>query len=379
VKPVRSNSDRRPALALLLILTLTVVACGGIGNVSSAVGSAATAVAAVSNQAAVASPGATAAAVDGGPQSSAQCQTIGASYIDFEGVYPFLGIASDSGYASNTPDSPGYINIPKVRTDLDVLATLPTGAFGPVGPAIAQIRQLVDLVDANIKSGGKPFSDGSGDGQKVLDLYVKLAAPYTVVSEAFASACPHYSAPTAAPEAAGFQIGQTASVGDLRVTLDHVSEPAMDPGSLPQPGNRFLLVHITIQNSGQSPAEITGLSEMNLKDGAGTSYGFDPFANSLAAVGGADSMDGTLAAGATRAGLVGYQLPANAGDLLWIFHDFGQNSAIFAVKASDIDTSAASSAPTAEALRNSAGATMTAFMDMAATADAADLTATPAP
>jgi hypothetical protein len=385
IKPVRPNRERLPAaLALLLILTLTVVACGGIGNVTSAVGSAATAAAAVSSQVAVANggaatPGATAEAVAGGPQSSANCQAIGAAYIDFEGVYPFLGIASDTGYASNTPDSPNYINIPKVRTDLDVLSTLPNGTLGPIAPAIAQIRQLVDLVEANINSGGKPFSDGSGDGQKVLDLYVKLAGPYTVVSDAFATACPHYSAPTAAPDAAGFQVGQTANVGDLRVTLDKVSEAALDPSNLPQPGNRFLLVHITIQNTGQTPAQITGLSEMNLKDAAGNSYGFDPFANSLAAVGGADSMDGTIAPGATRAGLVGYQLPANAGDLLWIFHDFGQNHAIFAVKASEIDTSAASSAPTEEALRNSAGATMTAFMDMAATADAADLTATPAP
>jgi hypothetical protein len=90
-------------------------------------------------------------------------------------------------------------------------------------------------------------------------------------------------------------------------------------------------------------------------------------------------LDATIPAGGTQAGLVGYQLPVNAGDLLWIFQDFAQNRAIFAVKASDVDTSAASSAPTEDALRNSAGATMTAFMDMAATADAADMTATAAP
>ena len=78
-----------------------------------------------------------------------------------------------------------------------------------------------------------------------------------------------------------------------------------------------------------------------------------------------NGLDGEIPAGGTHSGLVAYQLPANAGDLLWIFQDFGQNRAIFAVKASDIDTSV--------------GATMTALFGMVATADAADMTATAAP
>src|SRR6202011_4286755 len=134
---------------------------------------------------------------------------------------------------------------PKVRSDLDVMGTLPDGELGPIAPAIAQIRQLVDQVDANFKSGGKPFSDGSGNGQKVIDLYLKLAAPYTVVSAAFAGACPHYSAPTAAPAVAGYQIGQTANVGDLRVTLDKVAVAPPSANPMLQPGNRYLLVHVT--------------------------------------------------------------------------------------------------------------------------------------
>jgi hypothetical protein len=377
IKPVRSNQDRRrAAVALLLVAALMVVACAGIGNVSSAVSSAGTAAAAVGSQAA---PGATSPGTTAGVQSTARCQTIGNAFLDFEGQYPFLGLASDGDYTTNTPDSPRYVNIPKLRTDLDVLGTLPNGTLGPLSPAVAQFRQLVDLVDSNIKSGGKPFSDGSGNGQKVLDQYLKLVEPYTVVAEAFGTACPHYSPATPAPDAAGYQIGQTASVGDLRVTLDKVSEAALDPDNLPQTGNRFLLVHVTIKNVGQAALQVTALGETNLKDGAGNSYGFDPFANSLPALGAGAAFDAQIPAGGTHAGLVGYQLPANAGDLLWIFQDFGQNRAIFAVKASDIDTSNASSAPTEDAMRTSAGATMTAFMDMAATADAVDMTATPAP
>src|SRR5260221_13321689 len=126
IKSVRSFQKCRPAApALLLATALTVIACAGIGNVTSAVGSAATAAAAISSQAAspggAATPGATAAAAAGGSPSTTKCQTIGAAFIDFEAEYPFLGIASDSGYATNTPDSPTYINIPKLRADLDGL------------------------------------------------------------------------------------------------------------------------------------------------------------------------------------------------------------------------------------------------------------------
>lgn len=381
--PIGSTRRRQNAGLALLALTLVMVtACASIGNVTSAVSGAATGAAALGSQApsaATAGPGATAASQAGGSVSSAQCQTVGAAYIDFEGEYPFLGIASDDGYATNTPDSLRYINIPKLRTDLDTMAILPDATLGSVSAAIAQFRQLVDQVDSNIKSGGKPFSDGSGNGQKVLDLYLKLAVPYTVVSEAFAAACPHYSAPTAAPDKAGFQIGQTASVGDLRVTLDKVSEAPLDAGNLPQPGNRFLLVHVTIRNTGAAAMQVAGLGETNLKDAAGNSYGFDPFANNLPAAGGDNALDAQIPAGGTHAGLVGYQLPANAGDLLWIFQDYGQNRAVFAVKVSDIDTSAAASAPTVDAARSSAGATQTEFMNIVNTAQAGQPTETPAP
>ncbi len=345
IRPVRSHPNRRPAaVALSLALAVMVLACGGIGSVTSAVGSAATGVAAVASQSV---PVATSvgAGVTANPQSSAKCQTIGAAYLEFEGVYPMLGLANDGAYAANTPDSLTYINIPKLRTDLDVIGTLPDGELGPIAPAIVQIRQLVDQVDANFKSGGKPFSDGSGNGQKVIDLYLKLALPYGVVSAAFAGACPHFSAATAAPDVAGYQIGQTANVGDLRVTLDKVA--------------------------------VAPPSATSLKDVAGTTYGWDPFASSSAA---SDAFaDGKIPAGGTQTGLVSYQLPANTGDLLWIFQDYGQNRAVFAVKVGAIDTSNAGNAATEDALRNSAGATMTALFSMAATADAASITDTPAP
>ena len=370
---INLNRRRGAGLALVLGAAVTLLACGSLSSVSSVVSSAATGAAAISSQPAARATRAQSA----GAFSSAQCQKVGNAFLNFEGEYPLLGLASDGAYASNTPDSPAYIDIPRLRSDMDLMATLPDATLGSVSASIAQFRALIDQVDANFKAGGAPFSDGSGNGQKVVDEYLKLAGPYTVVAEAFGTACPDYSAATAAPDQAGFQIGQTASVGDLRVTLDSVSEPPMDGGALPTVGNRFLLLHVTIQNAGTASQQVTGLVETNIKDSAGASYGYDPFANSLPAATGDNGLDAQIAAGATHAGVVAYQLPAEAGDLLWFFHDYGGNQAVFAIKASDIDVSGASSAPTAEALRAGADATMTEFYSMAATVEAADMTATP--
>jgi hypothetical protein len=374
---VKLNQNRRAALTALVALSVMALACGSIGNLGSAVGAAATAAAAISTNTNNQSD-ATPAPQAGGAVSSAQCQKIGDAFLDFEGEYPFLGIASDEAYASNTPDSPTYINIPKVRSDLDILATLPGGTVGPLGAALAQFRELVDLVDNNFKSGGKPFSDGSDNGQKVMDLYLKLSVPYVVVAEDFGNSCPNYTASTPVPETAGFQVGETASVGDLRVTLDSVAEAPLEVGHLPTAGNRFLLVHVTVENTGQAAFRVTGIMETNLKDAAGNSYGYDPFANTLSAVNSDTSLEGEIPAGGTRTGIVGYQLPTNAGDLLWFFRDFGQNQAIFAIKDSDIDTSSAGGSSTEDALRSDADATMTEFFGMAATVEALDMTATAA-
>ena len=140
------------------------------------------------------------------PQGSKQqnhldCQAIGDAFMDFEGSYPTLGIISNgANTGANTPGSPFYIDFTKLRSDYDVLATLPDSpTFGKTDAAITQFRQLTDLVENNLKAGATPASDGSGDAQKSIDLYAKLSQPYIVVSDAFSTACPNYSAPTVTP------------------------------------------------------------------------------------------------------------------------------------------------------------------------------------
>ena len=139
------------------------------------------------------------------PQGSRQenhldCQAIGEAFMDFEGSYPTLGIISNgANTGANTPGSPFYIDFTKFRSDYDVLATLPDSpSFGKTSEAIAQFRQLTDLVENNLKAGATPTSDDSTT-QKPIDLYAKLSQPYIVVGDAFSTACPNYSSSALTP------------------------------------------------------------------------------------------------------------------------------------------------------------------------------------
>jgi hypothetical protein len=68
-------------------------------------------------------------------------------------------------------------------------------------------------------------------------------------------------------------------------------------------------------------------------------------------------------------------LPTDTGEIVWVFEDFKPNRAVFAVKASDIASAGTPvTEPTAEAMRAQAGATQTAFVQMALDGVSADAT-----
>ena len=87
-----------------------------------------------------------------------------------------------------------------------------------------------------------------------------------------------------------------------------------------------------------------------------------------------------FSAAKTISGTIGYQLPTQAGDLIWIVADNAGNRAAFAVKTSDI---VAEGVPigeaTAAAMQASVAATTAALIDMSNNADAttAAMTANP--
>ena len=70
-----------------------------------------------------------------------------------------------------------FVDTIPLRADMDILATLPDttdDAGDKPSQMVAQVREVLDLIGSRIES-GKPFSDGSGNGQKMLDLWTPLA------------------------------------------------------------------------------------------------------------------------------------------------------------------------------------------------------------
>lgn len=129
-----------------------------------------------------------------------------------------------------------------------------------------------------------------------------------------------------------YRVGQTATVGSLRVTLDKVAATAGEAGNWPQAGQRFLLVYVTVENTGQAAQALTSFST-SVTDMAGTHYFVEPNAGYLSA---AQPLDASIPAGGRMSGIRAYMLPVNAGNLIWTGEDASHNRATFAVSTTDI-------------------------------------------
>jgi hypothetical protein len=275
-----------------------------------------------------------------------------------------------------------------MRADLDVLAVLPDptdateiAIMGKPSEAITQFRQLLDLIDKDAKAA--PASNGTPAADKLLlDLGAKFVKMSTAISAATAKACPDVSAngpqvqlPTsqATPQTATYQIGQTAPVGDLRVTLDKVVTLPGADALLPTPGNRFVFAYFTVENTGKNASQLNMMTGTHWEDAIGKQYFFDP--DTIMLDPNTTNFDGGIQAGAKQSGAVGYLLPTDGADLVWVFEDFKPNRAVFAVKASDIAAVGTPvTEPTGDAMRSQAAATQTAFVDLALGAASADAT-----
>jgi hypothetical protein len=112
------------------------------------------------------------------------------------------------------------------------------------------------------------------------------------------------------------QLGEAIPAGDLTLMVNAVDAPKGDQFSKPKPGNRFVVVDLTIENTAQTAAHLSSLAQMSLKDRAGWKYTLDLLATTAA---GGSSPDGELAAGEKLRGKVGFEVPQDATGLLFVF------------------------------------------------------------
>lgn len=111
-------------------------------------------------------------------------------------------------------------------------------------------------------------------------------------------------------------VGEPVEVGDLTVTVNEVTYPAGDDFNQPKEGNKFVVVDLTLQNRGSEAAAASSILQMELKDGTGQRYDVDLLATTAS---GGSTPEGELAPGETLRGQVGYQVPADAQDLVFVF------------------------------------------------------------
>jgi hypothetical protein len=385
-------SHGRIALSLIAVALLSA-ACGGavapVAAPTAVTGAPAGGAAARPTTAAQAGANGAPAARSGA--SGLDCAKITAALIALPSdTTSLLTWAVNTSGRANTPDSPLYVNTALIRADLVTLAALPDptdpatiSMMGRPSVAIAQYRQMLDAVDHGTRPVVPTPAAGADPGQHILDTGGQMTKMYIALATSAGDACPDQPTPAAGaaappptrPAAPAYRVGQAGTVGALRVTVDRVGNVPATGQYQPPPGSRFILVAATVQNTGATPLDVGGLAETRLQSPAGVIYPMDPY---VGLAGGGQELSGTLAPGAKLSGQVGYQVPQAASDLVWVYEDYGHNSAAFAIAAADVQGAVATE-PTAAAARAAAAATMTAFVGLAEGADATNAAAADAP
>jgi len=117
-----------------------------------------------------------------------------------------------------------------------------------------------------------------------------------------------------APQA--YAVGERITVGDLTLIVNGVSTPEGSQFAQPADGQRFIVVDLSITNTGSQAANVSTMLQMKLKDSAERQYNLDLMATTAA---GGAAPEGELAPGETVRGLVGFQLPVDASGLRFSF------------------------------------------------------------
>lgn len=373
----------------LLMMALFITACSGAAapKATPARSSAAPAPIAQTTKPA---PGATTSSQTNTTAGALDCLTIGKANIDFGTTMPkLINLTADTNFSAFTDTgSPFYVDFTKTRKDLDSLAQLPDPTeaveltFGKPSESVAYFRQMVDVAEGDIQSGGKPFNDTGTSGQKVIGFETAWGKEYAPFGLAMDKVCPNFQLPieTPAASAASYQMGQTARLGDLHITLDKMTTISGQAGNLPDAGMRFLVLYLTVENTGQTALTSLSLASSTLTDATGTVYGFDPHALFAKGTNGSNDLNGDIASGAKESGALAFQLPIDAGDLTWIVRDSADHQDRFAIKASEISQEGTQiSAPTADAMNTEVAGTRSAIIQMGADADATDAALTASP
>jgi hypothetical protein len=113
-----------------------------------------------------------------------------------------------------------------------------------------------------------------------------------------------------------FAVGDVIEIGNLRLTVNDVSSPDGDEFNSPDEGYKFLVVDVTLKNRDSESKAISSALQMWVKDATGQKYALDLMATVAS---GGSTPDGEIVPGEKLRGQVGYQVPEDAGGLVFVF------------------------------------------------------------
>lgn len=113
-----------------------------------------------------------------------------------------------------------------------------------------------------------------------------------------------------------YNVGDVIAMGTTNLTVNEVLYPAGDDFNKPNAGFKFLVVDLTIENTGAAAISVSTLLQMSVKDPSGQNFDVDLMASVAS---GGSSPDGEIAPGEKFRGQVGFQVPENATGLVFVF------------------------------------------------------------
>lgn len=192
--------------------------------------------------------------------------------------------------------------------DIDLMAAVVAGASSPDGEIAPgeRIRGSVGFQTPTDATGLQFVFDASlfGSGRVFVELGdapVAVEPPAALAGEVAAET---------------FAVGDVIEIGDLGLIVHGVTFPTGDDFTQPDAGNRFVVVDVAVENRTDSAQAISSMLQMQLKDATGQLYDVDLMAQVAS---GGTSPDGELAPGETLRGQVGFQVPADATNLIFVF------------------------------------------------------------
>jgi hypothetical protein len=139
--------------------------------------------------------------------------------------------------------------------------------------------------------------------------------------------------PTAAPEPTAaapslqagpakdvYAAGDTAHIEHFLVRVNDIKLAQKSELGTPKAGNQYLLVDVTLENQSSTSQDIAALLQMTMENGdAQYPISVDASLDFMA-------LNGSIAPGEVASGVVGYEVPADAQNMRWVFRTIASDT-----------------------------------------------------